>query len=84
MITPYGCDRATLAAIAGAAGLDAAMIARLLSSDADADEIRTRDADIRERGLRGVPGFVIGRRYVLSGAQPVDTWLDLIDKLAAA
>lgn len=77
-------DRATLAAIAGAAGLDAAMIARLLASDADADEIRTRDADIRERGLRGVPGFVIGRRYVLSGAQPVDTWLDLIDKLAAA
>lgn len=77
-------DRATLAAIAGAAGLDAALIARLLASDADTDEIRARDADIRERGLRGVPGFVIGRRYVLSGAQPVETWLDLIDKLAAA
>lgn len=77
-------DPATLAEIAGAAGLDAAMIARLLVSDADVDEIRARDAEIRERGLRGVPGFLIGRRYVLSGAQPVETWLDLIDKIAAA
>lgn len=77
-------DPATLAEIAGAAGLDAAMIARLLASDADVDEIRARDAEIRERGLRGVPGFLIGRRYVLSGAQPVETWLDLIDKIAAA
>lgn len=77
-------DPATLAEIAGAAGLDAAMIARLLASDADVDEIRARDAEIRERGLRGVPGFLIGRRYVLSGAQPMETWLDLIDKIAAA
>lgn len=77
-------DQATLARIAGEAGLDSAMIARLLASDADVDEIRARDAEIRERGLRGVPGFLIGRRYVLNGAQPVETWLDLIDKIAAA
>ncbi len=77
-------DPATLARIAGEAGLDSAMIARLLASDADVDEIRARDAEIRERGLRGVPGFLIGRRYVLNGAQPVETWLDLIDKIAAA
>lgn len=77
-------DQATLARIADEAGLDSAMIARLLASDADVDEIRARDAEIRERGLRGVPGFLIGRRYVLNGAQPVETWLDLIDKIAAA
>ncbi|GAB1380184.1 DsbA family oxidoreductase [Pararhodobacter sp.] len=77
-------DREVLLDIAADAGLDRAMIARLLDSDADVAEIRARDADIRARGLRGVPGFLLGRQYVLSGAQPVETWLDVIDQITAA
>lgn len=77
-------DRTVLLDIAEAAGLDRAMIARLLDSDADVADIRARDAEIRARGLRGVPGFLLGRQYVLSGAQPVETWLDVIDQIAAA
>jgi len=77
-------DREVLLDIAEDAGLDRAMIARLLDSDADVAEIRARDADIRARGLRGVPGFLLGRQYVLSGAQPVETWLDVIDQITAA
>lgn len=77
-------DAGTLADIAEGAGLDRAMIARLLDSDADVEEIRSRDADIRARGLQGVPGFILGRQYVLTGAQPVETWLDIIDQIAAA
>lgn len=77
-------DRETLLDIAEGAGLERAVIGRLLDSGADADEIRARDADIRARGLRGVPGFILGRQYVLTGAQPVETWLDIIDQLAAA
>lgn len=77
-------DREVLLDIAADACLDRAMIARLLDSDADVAEIRARDADIRARGLRGVPGFLLGRQYVLSGAQPVETWLDVIDQITAA
>ncbi len=77
-------DPETLADIADSAGLDRAMIARLLDSDADVEEIRSRDADIRARGLQGVPGFILGRQYVLTGAQPVETWLDIIDQITAA
>lgn len=77
-------DREVLLDIAADAGLDRAMIARLLDSDADVAEIRALDADIRARGLRGVPGFLLGRQYVLSGAQPVETWLDVIDQITAA
>ncbi len=77
-------DRDTLLDIAEKAGLDRAMIARLLDSEADVTEIRARDAEIRERGLRGVPGFLLGRQYVINGAQPVETWLDIIDQLTAA
>ncbi|WP_209425698.1 DsbA family oxidoreductase [Pararhodobacter sp. SW119] len=71
-----------LTGIAGAAGLDAAMIARLLESDGDVEEIRARDADIRARGLSGVPAFIIDGQHVLHGAQPRDVWLQVIDQMA--
>ncbi|MCW1933292.1 DsbA family oxidoreductase [Pararhodobacter zhoushanensis] len=77
-------ERDTLLDIAERAGMDRAVTARLLDSDADADDIRARDADIRARGLQGVPAFILGRQYVLNGAQPVDTWLNILDQLAAA
>jgi predicted DsbA family dithiol-disulfide isomerase len=76
-------DRAELRAIAEACGLDGAMIGRLLDSDADIQQIRQRDAEIRERGLQGVPAFIVGRTYVVSGAQPTETWLTIIDELAS-
>ena len=77
-------DPAVLAEVAGAAGLDAAMTTRLLATDADVQDIRERDAMIRERGLTGVPGFLIGRKYVLAGAQPPEVWTRLIDDLVAS
>lgn len=77
-------DESVLVDLAAKAGMDGALVARLLTSDADSDDIRARDADIRHRGLRGVPGFLLGRQYVLTGAQPTEVWLDILDQLAAA
>lgn len=76
-------DAATLAEIAAAgAGMDGAAVARLLASDADADDIAARDRDARARGLRAVPTFLIARQYVVSGAQPVAFWQRVIDDIA--
>ncbi len=77
-------DRAVLTAIAEAAGLDPEMIARLLDSDADRDDIRARDAHARARGVSGVPTFVVAERHVVSGAQPPDLWRQVIDDLSRA
>lgn len=74
-------DAATLAALAGEAGLDAAAIARLLSGDADRAEIQAREKHSRERGVNAVPTFVIAGRYVLQGAQPTENWINVIDEL---
>jgi predicted DsbA family dithiol-disulfide isomerase len=76
-------DAATLAAIAGETGLDAAVIARLLASDADRDDIAARDMDARQKGVTGVPTFLIAQQYVLSGAQPPELWGQVIDELVA-
>ena len=72
-----------LLGIAEEIGLDHAMTERLLNSPADLDEIRARDAHTRQRGVTGVPTFVIANQHVLPGAQPPETWIKVIDDLAA-
>ena len=76
-------DKATLASLAGVAGMDAVLAARLLASDSDRAEIAARDAHARQRGVNSVPTFVIANQYVLSGAQPVALWGKVIDELSA-
>jgi len=75
-------DAATLAEIAASAGMDRGVTEVLLAGDADADDIRARDAHARERGVTGVPTFVIANQHVLTGAQPTEVWLSVIDEIA--
>ncbi len=75
-------DRDTLLDIAEGCGLDRAMTERLFDSDADADDIRARDNHARERGVTGVPTFVVANQHVLPGAQPPELWEKVIDEIA--
>lgn len=74
-------DHATLARLAGEVGMDEAAVARLLESDADAADIAARDLDARKKGVTAVPTFLIAQQYVVSGAQPVEVWQQVIDEL---
>lgn len=76
-------NRAVLADIAAGEGMDRATVVRLLDSGADADDIRARDQDARDKGVGGVPTFLIAQTYVVTGAQPAEVWLRVIDELAA-
>jgi predicted DsbA family dithiol-disulfide isomerase len=77
-------NAAVLADIAGAAGMDRAVTARLLASDADADDLRARDADARAKGVNSVPTFLIAQQYVVTGAQPPEVWGNVIRELVEA
>ena len=74
-------DAGVLAALAGEVGMDAAAMARLLATDADADDIAARDQDARRRGVSAVPTYLIAQQYVVSGAQTPDVWGQVIDEL---
>lgn len=67
--------------VAAAAGLDPAMIAQLLKGDGDIDDIRARDANAREKGVTGVPCFIVGGQHAVPGAQPPELWLQVIREL---
>ena len=73
-------DRAAIAAVAVEAGLDAADVGAVLSGDAYAAEVRADEEEAGELGISGVPFFVIGRRFAVSGAQPADVILDALNR----
>ncbi len=76
-------DRAVLVEIAESRGMEGEMVERLLASDADVDEVSARDAHARERGVTGVPTFVVANQAVLGGAQPPELWGQVIEDIAA-
>jgi predicted DsbA family dithiol-disulfide isomerase len=76
---PIG-DPETLVRLASDAGLDAREVRSVLASDAYGQEVRADEGRASELGCRGVPFFLIGGRYALSGAQPPDTLRDAITR----
>jgi predicted DsbA family dithiol-disulfide isomerase len=61
-------------------GLDPERVEQVLATDEYADAV---ELDIREAaslGATGVPFFVIDRKYGVSGAQPVDTFVQVLER----
>ena len=71
-------DHATLLSVAEKAGLDREAAKEMLRSDAHADEVEADGREASRLGARGVPFFVINRKYGISGAQPVQMFLDTL------
>lgn len=65
-------DPATLRRLGVEAGLEAAAVEEVLAGDRFAKEVRADGALAVQRGVRGVPYFLIDGRLALSGAQPVE------------
>ena len=70
--------------VAEGIGMDRTMTERLLASDADVADIRARDAHARERGVTGVPTFLVANQHALPGAQPTELWAQVLDELITA
>jgi predicted DsbA family dithiol-disulfide isomerase len=73
-------DRATLVRLADDAGLDADEARAVLAGDRYRDDVRADEEQARAYGISGVPFFVVDRRYGVSGAQPADVLLEVLDK----
>ncbi|KEJ94735.1 Predicted dithiol-disulfide isomerase, DsbA family [Pseudosulfitobacter pseudonitzschiae] len=74
-------DTDTLADIADGIELDAAVIRRLLDTDADQQQIIDRDAHSRKMGITSVPTFIVAGKHAVPGAQPPDLWSKVIAEL---
>ena len=73
-------DHSSLAELAVEAGLDRDDVTRVLASQEYADAVDTDEAMAQVLGVNGVPLFVIGRRYGISGAQPPEVIAQVLDQ----
>ena len=74
-------DHDVLADIADMAGMDAALVRRLLKTDEDTQNIRDRDAHARNMGVNSVPTFIVASQHAVPGAQSTELWRKVIGEL---
>ncbi|WP_294621552.1 DsbA family oxidoreductase [uncultured Roseovarius sp.] len=74
-------DRDVLADLADGLEMDAAVVRRLLDSDADEQAILERDKQFREMGITSVPTFIVNGQHAVPGAQDPDLWIKVIDEI---
>ncbi len=73
-------SREALAGLAAAAGLDRGQAAQALEQDDFTREVRSDEEEAQRLGIRGVPYFVIDRKYAVSGAQSPEMFLQALNK----
>ncbi len=75
-------DPEVLTELAVDAGLPADTVRSTLASDAYADGVREEEAVATHLGIRGVPFFVLDRRFGVSGAQDAPVLLGALEQAA--
>jgi predicted DsbA family dithiol-disulfide isomerase len=73
-------DEDVLVKIGASIGIEEKITREALSLGTYADEVRKDQMQARDLGVRGVPFFVINKKYGVSGAQPAETFLDILQK----
>jgi len=74
-------DRAVLAACAAEAGLDPLAVERRLASDEGVEVVSAEAEQAHRMGIRGVPLFIVARRFAVSGAQPPEVFREALQVL---
>ena len=73
-------DREVLVRLAAELGLDAQETREALEQQRHAAQVRDDEAEATALGIRGVPFFVIDRTYGVSGAQPAEQLLEVLQR----
>ena len=73
-------DTDTLVELAAEVGVDPDRTRAALAGEGFAGEVRADEREAVELGITGVPFFVLGRRYAVSGAQPPELLLQALEQ----
>lgn len=73
-------DKATLVSLATEVGLEKNRVATCLDTGEFSDEVEQDIYESRLIGVRGVPFFVLDRKFGISGAQPKEVFEETIRK----
>ncbi|XEC92928.1 DsbA family oxidoreductase [Paenibacillus tarimensis] len=73
-------DHETLAGLAAEVGLDKNGASNMLAGNDCSEEVRADEQEAGKLGIRGVPHFVINRKYAITGAQPSEVFLQALQR----
>lgn len=73
-------DRDELIALATGVGVARDDVVRVLDTDEHADAVREDVAEAQRLGITGVPFFVLGGKYGVSGAQPAEAFTRALEQ----
>jgi predicted DsbA family dithiol-disulfide isomerase len=73
-------NSAVLSEVAAKAGMDGALVARLLAGDADLVSVEREAGLANEMGITGVPTFIFDSKFMISGAREAELLVRVIDK----
>ncbi|HUI17959.1 MAG TPA: DsbA family oxidoreductase [Alphaproteobacteria bacterium] len=74
-------DGLVLLEVGSAAGLERGALADYLESGQGLKEVIAEDEQARRMGVQGVPCFILERKYVISGAQAPDIFLQVFEMI---
>ncbi|MBS1848532.1 MAG: DsbA family oxidoreductase [Actinobacteria bacterium] len=73
-------DHDALVERAVAVGLDAAEVASVLGGDTYGAEVRADELRAHQLGVTGVPFFLVDGRFAIPGAQPIERFVQALDR----
>ncbi|HKV44152.1 MAG TPA: DsbA family oxidoreductase [bacterium] len=74
-------ERRTLLDVAAVCGLDREQADGFLGSEAGVAAVRQAEAESRELGIQGVPHYIVGGKYGISGAQSPEVLLSAFHQI---
>ena len=77
-------DHSVLVKAAATVGLDAETIRKDLASDKDVAEVEQEALSAKEAGIEGVPCYIFGGKFAVSGAQAPEYLAEAIARMAQA
>jgi len=77
-------DRETLVKAAADVGLDADTVRKALAGDKDVAAVEQEAQSAKEAGIQGVPCFIFGGKFAVSGAQAPEDIAETIERMANA
>ena len=76
-------DHDVLLNCVSALGLEPETAKQILETDHYSDAVRADEATYQRAGINSVPAFIINSKYLISGAQESDTWVQALQKIGA-
>jgi predicted DsbA family dithiol-disulfide isomerase len=75
-------NRDVLVKAAADVGLDAEQVRSALAGDKDVAEVESEALSAKEAGIQGVPCFILGGKFAISGAQAPEDLAEAIARLS--